>query len=133
MQNLHRMSSAFRQRFFLSLCFLIFCYRQMAVAQDSRQLTAVVEIQDFSEEKALPVLLGYLDEKSPVQLISYCPNQDLVIIRYDANAFESAVKAAAWLGRAGLNVYLKDELSADVAEKQCITGFKKLNSAVKTH
>ncbi len=127
------MSSPFRQRFFLSLCVLIVGYLHTAEAQDRRMITAVVEIQDFSEEKTLPVLMGYLGEKTQVQLLSYCPNQDLVLIAYDVNAFESPVKAAAWLERAGLNVYWKEGLTADIAEKQCITGFEKLTSSVKTN
>lgn len=87
---------------------------------------AVLEIQDFSLQKTWPSLAEELSRGSRIELISYCPNQDLVIVAYDSRLYDDALKVAAAIERAGFISYLKTGINEEQAMAQCSLGFLKV-------
>lgn len=120
------MSPAFRYGVTLSFVLFMLCFRQTAVAQDDRISRVVLEIQDFSEQKTIPMLVPVLAHQKGLTLQTYCPDQDLVIVQYDRSLFADETQVASFLENNGLVVYVKVGITPDAALKQCVNGWVKL-------
>ncbi len=86
---------------------------------------AVMEIKNFSEEKTLPELNALLYDRGNAEIEGYCLGQDLVIIRYKANAYSSKQEIASILEDKGFIVYVKENMTVSDVIHECKSPFVK--------
>ena len=84
---------------------------------------AVLEIKNFSEEKALPDLNALLRKHGDTEIDGYCLGQDLVVIHYKPSAFSSKQELASFLEDKGFIVYVKENMTAIEVIRECKSPF----------
>lgn len=117
----------------LALALLLNLSSKYSSGQVQSKLTSeiVVEIKNFSVNKILPSINEIIKEHPSFNVQSYCPGQDLVVLKYDPQIFALPNELANLLEDKGLIVYLKEGLTSNEVSLNCKTKYTRVNNQSK--
>ena len=100
-------------------------FSMQAQSLPERNVDAVIELKNFSEEKMLPALNQLLKKNSGLKIQGYCLGQDLVVFTFDEKKFTSSKDVSIFLEDNGYIAYLKENMNSSEVIANCKSPYKK--------